>query len=103
MKELDRRCGGWRRLFEEGGKRLALVAGLDFLDVRHVAGVEELSAESREGERRSRPENLLDSSRCVTFPVGADHQIVARLSPRGARADVAEIVGVAVDQLDRVV
>ncbi|MCY1223907.1 hypothetical protein D9M72_360470 [compost metagenome] len=88
---------------KESGKRLRLVAGLNFLDVRHVVGVEELGTESRERERRRRSEDLLDSGGRFPFPIGADHQIVARLGPRGARADVAEIVGVAVDQLDRVV
>ena len=57
-KELDLRRGrrGW--LLQEGGKRLRLVAGLDFLDVRHVVGVEELGADQRERERRGRSEDL---------------------------------------------
>ena len=81
----------------------SLVSGLDLLDVRHVVRVEELGADKRERERRRRPEDLLDPGGRFAFPVGADDQIVAGLGPGGAGADVAEVVGVAVDQLDRVV
>src|SRR6185437_7698056 len=91
-KEINLRRGGRGRVFKKGGKRPRLVAGLNFLDVRHVAGVEELSAEKRERERRRRLEDLLDSSGRSTFPAGPDHQIVARLGPRGPGADVAIIV-----------
>ena len=101
--EIDLRRGGRGGLLQESGKRPRLVAGLNLLDVRHVAGIEELRADKRERERRRRSEDLLDPGGRSAFPVGADHQIVARLGPRGAGADIAEIVGVAVDQLDRVV
>ena len=46
---------------------------------------------------------LPDAGRRFALPVGARDEIVASLDTRGATADVAVVIGVAVDQLHRVV
>ena len=102
-EEIDLRRGGRRGLLEERGERLRLVARLHLLHVRHVLGIEELRAEEGERERRGRAEDLLDARRRLAFPVGADDEVVAGLEARRAAADVAVVVGVAVDQLHGVV
>ena len=52
---------------------------------------------------RTALEHRLHAGRRIASPVGADHQIVARVAAGRARADIAVVVGAAVDQLDRVV
>ena len=101
--EVDGRGGGRRGLPEECGKRLRLVACLYLHHVWHVARIEELGAEDGQCERRRRLEVLLDAGRHFALPVGARDEIVASLDPRSAAADVAVVIGVAVDQLHRVV
>jgi hypothetical protein len=47
--------------------------------------------------------DLLDPAGRFTLPARTNQQIVTRLAPSGSCADVAKIVGIAVDELDRVV
>src|SRR6266480_1715450 len=95
---------GWRRgLFQILGERLNFVARLHLLHVRHVPWIKELSAEKGEGEGGRRGKDFLDPRRHLAFPTGADHEIVARIVTGGPAADIAIVIGIAVDQLHRVV
>ncbi len=102
-EEIDLRRG-WRcRLFEESGKGPRLVARLHLFHVRHVVAIEELGSIDGERERGRRGKDRLDPCRRRAVPARADDEIVAGIAPRGAAADVAEVVGIAVGQLYRVV
>ena len=48
-------------------------------------------------------EHLLDSGRRFAFPVGTDDEVVAGIAARCAAPYVAVVVGIAVDQLHRVI
>src|SRR5436305_51787 len=101
--EIDLWRGGRRGLLEERGERLRLVSRLHLLHVRHVNGIKELSAEKGEGEGGRRGKDLLDPCGRIAFPAGANHEIVARIVARSAAADVTIVVGIAIDELHRVV
>src|SRR5213592_4576087 len=101
--EIDLWRGRRRGLLEELGKRLRLVARLHLLHVRHVPWIKELSAEKGEGEGGRRGKDFLDPRRHLAFPAGANHEIVARIVAGGPAADVTIVVGIAIDELDRVV
>ena len=101
--EIDLRRSRRRGLLEERGKRLHLVSRLHLLHVRHVRGIEELGTKKGERERCRRGKHFLDSRRRFAFPVGTNDEIVAGVVPRRTTADVAIVVGIAVDQLHRVV
>src|SRR6266481_5668734 len=101
--EIDLWRGRRRGLLEERGERLRLVSRLNFLHVRHVFGIKELSAEKGEGEGGRRGKDFLDPGGRLAFPAGAYHEIITRLAPRGTAADIAIVIGIAVDQLHRVV
>ncbi|MNN00842.1 hypothetical protein D3C81_1134440 [compost metagenome] len=88
---------------EESGQRLDLVTRLHLLDLRHVGRIEQLSADQRQCERGRGAEHLVDAWRCRTLPVGACNQIAPGCAGRGPTADVAVVIGIAVDQLHRVV
>ena len=103
FREVDGWRGRRRRLLEVAGKRLHLVAGLDLLDVVEVVRVEKLGAISRHRKLRARPEHLFDPGRRRALPVRPDNHVVAGLASRGAGADIAVVVGVAVAEHDRVV
>src|SRR5271165_4476544 len=95
-----RRRGG---LVEESRERARLVAVLDLDHVVHVGGIEELGAENRQRVLRTRLEHLLESSWCIAPKIRADDHVVARFVAGRSRADVAVVVGAAVDELHRVV
>src|SRR5258708_3987497 len=101
--EIDLWRGRRRGLLEERGERLRLVSRLNFLHVRHVPGIKELSAEKGEGEGGRRGKDFLDPRRHLAFPAGANHEIVAGIVAGGPAADVTIVVGIAIDELDRVV
>src|SRR5882724_12498577 len=101
--EIDLWRGRRRGLLEERGERLRLVARLHLLYVRQVPWIKELSAEKGEGEGGRRGKDFLDPRRHLAFPTGANHEIVARIVTGGPAADIAIVVGIAVDQLHRVV
>ena len=44
-------------------------------------------------------EHLLDARRYLTFPIRADHQVVAGFVARGAAADVAVVEQFAISEL----
>src|SRR5438477_9447904 len=101
--EIDLWHGRRRGLLEELGKRLRLVSRLNFLHVRHVPRTKKLSAEKGEGEWGRRGKNFLDPRRHLAFPAGANHEIVARIVTGGPAADITIVIGIAIDELDRVV
>src|SRR6266550_6098218 len=101
--EIDLWRGRRRGLLEERGERLRLVSRLNFLYVRHVPGIKELSAEKSEGEGGRRGKDFLDPRRHLAYPAGANHEIVARIVAGGPAADIAIVIGIAIDELDRVV
>ena len=45
----------------------------------------------------------LDAGGLLAFPVGSDHEIGARIVSRSAAANIAKVVGIAVDQLHRII
>jgi len=102
-EEIDLRRGRGRGLFEKRGERLYLISRLHLDDVRHVCRIEELSPISGERERRSRVKDFLDARGGLAFPVWTDDEIVAWLASRGAAADVAIVVDIAVAEHDRVI
>src|SRR6266550_4431372 len=102
-EEIDLWRGRRRGLLEERGERLRLVSRLHPLYVRHVPGIKELSAEKSEGEGGRRGKDFLDPRRHLAYPAGANHEIVARIVAGGPAADIAIVIGIAVDQLHRVV
>src|SRR6266446_4195932 len=101
--EIDLRRGRRPGLLEELGKRLRLVARLHLLHVRHVPWIKELSAEKGEGEGGRRGKDFLDPRGHLAFPAGTNHEIVARVVTGGPAADIAIVIGIAVDQLHLVV
>src|SRR5438552_2451202 len=101
--KIDLWRGRRRGLLEERGERLRFVSRLNFLHVRHVPGIKELSAEKGEREGSRRGKNFLDPRRHLAFPARANHEIVARIVAGGPAADVTIVVGIAIDELDRVV
>src|SRR5947199_3944499 len=82
-EEIDLWRGRRRGLLEETGERLRLVSRLNFLHIRHVPGIKELSAEKGEGEGGRRGKDFLDPRRHLAFPAGANHEIVARIVAGG--------------------
>src|SRR5437016_2432259 len=101
--EIDLWRGRRRGLLEELGKRLRLAARLHLLHVRHVPWIKELSAEKSEREGGRRGKDFLDPCGCLAFPVRTDDQIIARLVTGGPAADITIVIGIAIDELDRVV
>ncbi|MNF98142.1 hypothetical protein D3C84_809950 [compost metagenome] len=101
--ESNLRRSGRRGLMEEGGQRLDLVSRLHLLDIRHVGRIEQLGADQRQCEGRRGTEHLVDARGCRPLPVGTCDQIAPGCAGRGTAADVTVVIGVAVDQLHRVV
>ena len=102
-REINRRRGGRRGLMQIGRERLRLVTGLNFHHVRHVVGIKELGAKNGQPELRRGMENFLDTRRGLPFPIGTDHQIVARVVAGRAAADVTVVEHIAITQHHRVV
>ncbi|MOA26116.1 hypothetical protein D3C78_1468860 [compost metagenome] len=94
-----RRCG----LFKIRRKRLCLVARLNSYDVGHVGRVEQLGPKDREWKFSSGTKYLSYTWWNRALPMGASDHVIAGLIPSGTASDVAEIVGIAVNKLNRVV
>ncbi|MNE49079.1 hypothetical protein D3C80_1435770 [compost metagenome] len=82
---------------------LDLVAALDFPDLFQVLFIEQLCAVQRIGDVALAAYHAVDIDWLLTFPVRADDHEVAATVAGAAGAQVGEILGVEVDQLDRVV
>ncbi|MNQ89375.1 hypothetical protein D3C85_1046820 [compost metagenome] len=52
---------------------------------------------------RAGTKHLLDSRWGHALPIGADHHVIAGFAAGGSAADVTEVVGIAIDELQRVV
>ena len=103
LVELDGGRGGRGRLAEELRQRLDLVTGLDFLHVFDVVGTEELGPVEDEGEFGLRPDHRLDARRRFAMPIRPGEEETARVIAGRPAADIGEVEGVHVDELERVV
>src|SRR6266852_1172750 len=101
--EVDGRRGSRRRLFQIGGKRLHLVAGLDLLNIRHVCRIEKLRAVGSGRKLRRGPEYLLDAGGRCTLPIRSNDHIVTSLAAGRAAADISVVERVAVAKHHRIV
>ena len=101
--EVDRRCGRGRRLVQKHRQRRDLVAGLDLLDAVEFGRAEQLRAVQHEGQVGVGANDLVDALGLVALPVRPGQQVLAAAVAGGATADIGEVVGVAVDELQRVV
>src|SRR5215469_12312842 len=97
---MDRGRGERLRLSEELRKGPRFVACLDLLHIIEVAGVEELSAKTGEGKLCLAAKHFLDARRFRALPVGTCDEEVAAGIACSAAANVAEIKGVKVNQLN---
>ena len=79
------------------------VAGLDTLDRLDVGRVEQLRAELRVHQPGRAPHGALDAGGHGAVPVRTGDQEVSAAIAIGAGADVVDVVGVEIDQLQRVV
>ncbi|MNI85828.1 hypothetical protein D3C73_1428550 [compost metagenome] len=101
--KIDRGRGwGWR-LLEICRKRLGFVARLNSFDVGHVGRVEQLGPEDCKRELRCGTKDLPYAWWNYALPIGASDHVIAGLIPGGTASDIAEIVGIAVNKLNRVV
>ncbi|MNV34582.1 hypothetical protein D3C71_1260080 [compost metagenome] len=103
FRPADLRRGGRCRLLEVLAQGLDLVAALDFPDLFQVLFIEQLCAVQRIGDVALAAYHAVDIDWLLTFPVRADDHEVAATVAGAAGAQVGEILGVEVDQLDRVV
>src|SRR5215469_2791568 len=85
---------------EELRKRLRCVACLDLLHIIEVVGVEKLCAKTGEGEFRLAAKDFLDARWLRAFPTGTGDEEAAAVIACGAAANVAEIEGIKVNQLN---
>ncbi len=89
-----------RCLSEENGERSCLIAGLDLLHGIEVLRTEQLRAIHRERKLRLAPNDLGDAGRGGSAPIRARDQEIASAVAGGAAADIREVEGVRVDELD---
>ena len=74
--------------------------GLDRLHRLEVSGVEQLGAVEGQGQIRFGANHLRDARRRAALPVGTSNQEGATAVPGGTAAEIGEVVGVEIDQLD---
>ncbi|MNN52577.1 hypothetical protein D3C81_1672860 [compost metagenome] len=94
------RCGLCRCLAEKGAQGLGFVTLLDLLDLGQVLLIEQLGAVQAIDDIAFAADDLVDAGRCLAFPVGAGDQEISALVAGGTGAQVGEVLGIEVDQLD---
>ena len=95
--------GRRRRLIQERRQRRHLVAGLDLLDLVDVRRAEQLGAVQHQRKVGVGSDDLVDALGFVALPVRPGQKVFPAAVTGGAAAHVGEVVGVEVDELQRVV
>src|SRR5213079_2894961 len=100
LDEINGRCRFGRRLAEKRGERLHFIASLNLLHVFDIARIEELRAIRWERQFGLTAKDLLDALWRLAFPARPSEQEAASSVAAGACADVVEVKGVIIDELD---
>src|SRR3974390_231752 len=101
--KFDGRRRGRRRSMRIGGQGLGSVSVLDLFDIGYVIGAEELSAEDQQAKLCVGLECAENAPWCSAMPSPTGDHVTASGVAGGARANVAVVEGVHVNELDRVV
>lgn len=97
------RGGRGRGPAQELRQRLDLVAGLDRLDLLDIGRIEKLRPIEHEGKIGLAADHRLDALGLPALPGRAGEQIAAGAVTGGPTADIGEVEGIEVDELQRVV
>ncbi|MCY1396549.1 hypothetical protein D9M71_115260 [compost metagenome] len=97
------RGSGCRLLADKSTEGLGLVTLLDLLDLGQVLLIEQLGAVQGIDNVTFAADDLIDTGRCLAFPVGAGNQVASAFVAGGAGAQVGEVLGIEVDQLGGII
>ena len=92
----------WGGLVEKGRQRLNLVLALDLGDVVEVVRAEQLGAVQHKIQVGFRANHLVDTGGLIARPTRSCQQVIATCVTGRSGSDIVEVVGVSVDELQRV-